>query len=193
MNRIQHEKQERAEDLYLIGEWSLTDISKQLGISIQTLKRWSSAAGWAKERKFVRSEARSLLGTLVRIRHNLQLEAKTKSDPQISYAVVKITELIDKKKAEIPKKIEPKLSATTMDPYQIEKGIPIPERTLRRSKYPFGAMVKGDSFFIPISDKKRIQTKRNSAYAAASHFAKRHKKLFTISAVKGGLRVWCLK
>jgi len=48
-----------------------------------------------------------------------------------------------KKKASTPAVTE------TPSEFEIESGIPIPERKKRQSKYPFSRLEVGDSFFVP--------------------------------------------
>jgi hypothetical protein len=40
--------------------------------------------------------------------------------------------------------------------FQIEKGVPVPEATDRKTKYPFAKMAVGDSFSFPVSDRHKI-------------------------------------
>ena len=68
---------------------------------------------------------------------------------------------------------------------KIEKGIPAPEYTTPRQKYPFTQMDVGDSFFAPVP-----AVKLNNASARHKHLGKK----FTIRAVTengvAGARCW---
>ena len=67
----------------------------------------------------------------------------------------------------------------------IEKGIPVPKtnRSDRRSKYPFGAMEVGDSFFV------KNGNIRNMSRISSTH-AKKMSYRFSCRTVDGGVRVW---
>lgn len=79
--------------------------------------------------------------------------------------------------------------------FAIEKGIEIPAREIGESKYPFGLMIKGDSFFIPCAEKKDIGRAQSSTNSAAKRHAKKVNSAFRIMTrrVNGGLRVWCVQ
>jgi hypothetical protein len=53
-----------------------------------------------------------------------------------------------------------------------------------RSKYPFGEMAVGDSFFVASGEGAFVVS------AAACSHGKRHNKRFATRAVEGGTRVW---
>lgn len=80
--------------------------------------------------------------------------------------------------------------------YEIERGVPLPPRAnlAGHTKYPFGEMEIGDSFFIPIDtiDGKKPS---DSVSSAAYVFGKRNNKKFTTRQVREegtikGYRVW---
>ncbi len=69
--------------------------------------------------------------------------------------------------------------------YAIEQGVQMP---VTRSKFPFGDMAIGDSFFVPDAE----HTKRTSSAirSAASMFQRRVGGRFSCLNVEGGWRVW---
>ena len=75
--------------------------------------------------------------------------------------------------------------------FTVTKGIPIPKNNARygRSKYPFGEMEVGDSFFIPLAPTASLKV---SVYRAArvNYGVKRS---IRIAAEKSGMRVWRVK
>lgn len=76
-----------------------------------------------------------------------------------------------------------------MDEIAIESGVPLPTKETKKSRYPFARMNVGDSFLIE-------GAKNSSSYeamrvrSAASHYARRDGKKFTVRVVEGGIRVW---
>ena len=70
----------------------------------------------------------------------------------------------------------------SIDPvvFIIEKDRPI---SGRRTRYPFGAMEVGDSFFVPETAAKLVRS-------AATKFGQRRDRQFLTRRVDGGLRVW---
>lgn len=75
---------------------------------------------------------------------------------------------------------------------KIEKGVPVPQNTTRKAKYPFRDMEVGDSFFInEKNDVKRMQQKMS---AVASMFCKKHTEYkFKTQAFDSGVRIWRIK
>ncbi len=79
---------------------------------------------------------------------------------------------------------------------KIESGIPIPlcQGKGNRSKYPWGDMNIGDSFFEPLNgrDPKSVMSILQNC---KTHFVKSRKSKFkfTIRTAEGGLRVWRTK
>lgn len=73
--------------------------------------------------------------------------------------------------------------------FVIEKGIPMPRpRAHGVSKYPFGELSVGDSFFVASGDDIKCQ---RSVSASAQNYGKRHQKKFATRVIKGqGVRVW---
>lgn len=71
-----------------------------------------------------------------------------------------------------------------MSEFTIEKGIPVPKKMVdRKSKYPFGAMEVGDSFFV------KDGNIRNMSRISSTH-AKKMPYRFSCRTVEGGVRVW---
>ena len=71
----------------------------------------------------------------------------------------------------------------------IEKNMPIPQKDIRKEKYPLDSMDVGDSFFIQ-SDKKDIAKMRNSVSSATTYKAFKTEMKFCVRSVEGGVRVW---
>lgn len=74
--------------------------------------------------------------------------------------------------------------------YELEKGIPITEKSIGRhlKKYPFTEMEVGDSFFVSVDgDALALRRKQLSLCGAAL----RNKPMkFTTRVVDGGVRIW---
>ena len=70
--------------------------------------------------------------------------------------------------------------------FQIEKGIPMPEKRSYEKKYPCSVMDVGDSFFVESKDKKEMSR-------ISSSFATYKPKKFAARSVEGGIRVWRIK
>ena len=62
----------------------------------------------------------------------------------------------------------------------IEKGVPMPDRSL---KYPWLRMEIGDSFFV-------VTRAIHGIASVASYTGKRYNRTFTCRAQDGGVRVW---
>lgn len=70
--------------------------------------------------------------------------------------------------------------------YAIEQGIPCPKQIRgRASKYPYHAMKRGDSFFVPGANTTKVYV---SAAQATKRIGNGHR--FTCRAMDGGVRVW---
>lgn len=72
---------------------------------------------------------------------------------------------------------------------QIEKNIPLPEKT-SRSKYPFEEMEIGDSFFV--GDETKVKTIRTLASTRAKRLSEKQQETvrFHVAVTEGGVRVW---
>ena len=77
--------------------------------------------------------------------------------------------------------------------FKIEKNIPIPKKKGNTKGnltgciplYPFDDMLIGDSFFVPATEKRKINIANSLRLSAKSRNAK-----VTVRFVEGGLRVW---
>lgn len=70
--------------------------------------------------------------------------------------------------------------------YEIQKNVqlpPVQRSGGRSSKYPFGEMTVGDSFFVDNVDPKLVQQ-------AAAAYGRRHNVKFETRRCDGGIRVW---
>ena len=75
--------------------------------------------------------------------------------------------------------------------FAIEKGIPMPAESERRkrTRYPFGAMEVGDSFWIPVEpDRRRFV--QQSVITAWRHCRVKRGWTFTSRVDGEGIRVW---
>ena len=70
--------------------------------------------------------------------------------------------------------------------YAIEKDVPISSTVGRPPKYPLRAMQPGDSFFVPLGDRKSISV-------SVSRIAKETGAIYRVRRVDGGVRVWRVK
>lgn len=71
-----------------------------------------------------------------------------------------------------------------MSEFKIEKGIPVPGHGAVRSKYPFDAMLVGESFLVgPPTTLAQVSR-------AASKAGARMGRKFATRTVEGGVRVW---
>jgi len=66
--------------------------------------------------------------------------------------------------------------------YVIDKNVPVPTRS-PYSKYPFGAMAVGDSFFYPGPTSEYVRN-------AAHHWGKNNGAKFSVRKDDGGYRCW---
>ena len=74
---------------------------------------------------------------------------------------------------------------------QIEKGVPLPKNTTRKTKYPFREMEVGDSFFI--TDKIDAEKTRKKVSAAATMFCLQRDCKFKTQTFDTGVRIWRIK
>lgn len=73
--------------------------------------------------------------------------------------------------------------------YQIESNVKQPKRhPARRSKYPFGHLRVGQSFYVEAGDISDSQSIRLAAWRAGKRFDPERK--FSVRLVEGGVRVW---
>jgi len=70
---------------------------------------------------------------------------------------------------------------------QVESGFPAPIRSNKRSKYPFGTMNVGDSFFMKSGFPEH---ERGRVSAAACAYAKKHGVKFSTKVFDTGVRTW---
>ena len=72
---------------------------------------------------------------------------------------------------------------------KIETGVPIPDKTTRKSKYPFRDMEVGNSFFV--NEKEDVNKMQQKISAAASMFCKKNPAYkFKTQAFDAGVRLW---
>jgi hypothetical protein len=73
--------------------------------------------------------------------------------------------------------------------FKIEKGVPIPPRRGRKSKYPVASLKDGESFLVPTGSFKKAQSVVSTLYAAA----KRVGIKVSVRIMNDGVRVWRVK
>jgi transposase-like protein len=91
---ISYELRERAEELYVIDGLTLEQVAAETGISIQTLKRWSSKEDWFKRRREYREDKQGLRASLTELRNKMLERAVTSLDPQNVYPVIALEKLL---------------------------------------------------------------------------------------------------
>lgn len=74
---------------------------------------------------------------------------------------------------------------------QIEKGVAIPTKSSRKSKYPFRDMEVGDSFFI--KDTIDPEGTRKKVSSAATMFCHENDYKFKTQVFPAGVRIWRIK
>lgn len=78
-----------------------------------------------------------------------------------------------------------------MSMYTIETGIPLPENTGRKRKYPFREMLVGNSFFVPCASYDECRRVQTSIHGNVRRFKP---KRFTSEVYndegKRGVRIW---
>lgn len=73
--------------------------------------------------------------------------------------------------------------------FKVEKGVPIPPRRGRKSKYPVATLKDGESFLVPSGSFKKAQSVVSTLYAAA----KRVGIKVSVRIMGDGVRVWRVK
>jgi hypothetical protein len=73
---------------------------------------------------------------------------------------------------------------------EIEKGVPIPERRGNWTKYPWGNMEVGDSFFVKRSGKTTLKLLQNNLSTLSRRVGKSIGVKFKTSQEEKGVRVW---
>jgi len=92
---ISYELREKAEELYVIDGLTLEQVAQETGISIQSLKRWSSKEDWFKRRREYRQDKQSLRATLTDLRNKMLDRAIDTLNPQDVYPVIALEKLLD--------------------------------------------------------------------------------------------------
>ena len=88
------ERREQAEELYIIDGLTLEQVSERTGISVQTLKQWSTKDGWKTKRKDYRQDRETFQGTLSTLRTKMLTQALNTLDPQVIYALVALEKVL---------------------------------------------------------------------------------------------------
>jgi DNA-binding XRE family transcriptional regulator len=101
-SEIPWELREEAEELYIIEGLTYDDAAKKTGISVQTLKKWGAAEGWAERKHEYRESLKSIRTNMTLLRQRLAAQAATSLDPQAIYALVRLQNAAvkDEKKTE---------------------------------------------------------------------------------------------
>ena len=102
-SEIPWELREEAEELYIIEGLTYDDAAKKTGISVQTLKKWGAAEGWADRRREYRGTRRQIEEKTNKLRIKLIDDALGGTvDAQAVYAFARVERLVlekQKKKA----------------------------------------------------------------------------------------------
>lgn len=100
---ISFEIRERAEKLYIRTDRTLEEVAAETGISIQSLKRWSTTEGWFAQRKEYQRKLAEIEEKMVDLKLTMLDEGIDKKDPQVVHAAnaIKIKEYAARQQAEI--------------------------------------------------------------------------------------------
>jgi len=77
--------------------------------------------------------------------------------------------------------------------FNVEHGVPIPQRRNAPKRYPFRDMEIGDSFFVPLNGEKSSKVFARIAGAAIRDARSRGGIKYAVRSVEGGVRVWRVK
>jgi transposase len=91
---ISFELREKAEELYVTKGLTLEQVATETGISIQSLKRWSSKEDWFKNRREYRNNDRGLRTNITELRNKMLEQVMKTLDPQGIYAVIALEKLL---------------------------------------------------------------------------------------------------
>ena len=91
---ISFELREKAEELYVINGLTLEQVAQETGISIQSLKRWSSKEDWFKRRREYQADKQGLRSSLTELRNKMLERAMSSLDPQDVYPVIALEKLL---------------------------------------------------------------------------------------------------
>lgn len=90
MKEISWEIRERAEELYIVDGLTLEQTAKETGISIQSIKNWSSEEDWPAQRREYRKALGEIKRKTVLLRKKLIEKAFDSLDPQLVYAAARL-------------------------------------------------------------------------------------------------------
>lgn len=116
------ERRDQAEELFIIDGLTLEQTSEQTGISVQTLKQWSTKDGWKNKRKDYRRDRETFRGTMSTLRTKMLTQALETLDPQVIYALVALEKvLMSKGKGDAGKDTDGAESETPMTKEELMK------------------------------------------------------------------------
>lgn len=95
---ISFEHRERAEKLYIHSDLTLDEVAAETGISVQSLKRWSSTEDWFARRKDYQRKLAEIEEKTIDLKLTMIREGISSKDPQVVHAgnAIKIKEYINK-------------------------------------------------------------------------------------------------
>jgi len=96
MREIPIERREQAKELYVVDGLTLEETARRTGISVQTLKAWSSNEGWPAERRDYRQALHDIRRKTVELKHKLVQKALETLDPQVVYAFSRLESAVSR-------------------------------------------------------------------------------------------------
>lgn len=90
MARIPFELRDQGKEMYIVDGLTLEDVAKKTGISLASLKNFSTDEGWADQRKEYRDALGGIRRKTVLLRGRLIEKALSSLDPQDVYAVSRL-------------------------------------------------------------------------------------------------------
>ena len=88
-----YEMRDRAEELYVEQGLTYEQAADELGVAVNTLKRWGQEYGWTERKKEYLEAKRTLKENLRILRQNMMSKAAANLDPQDVYAVIRLEKL----------------------------------------------------------------------------------------------------
>ena len=83
---IPFEIRERAEELYIIDGLTLEQVAAETGVSIASLKKWSSDDGWTERKKEYHNTLHEIRQNTVKLKKQMTEHALNTLDPQVIHA-----------------------------------------------------------------------------------------------------------
>ena len=87
---------EYARELYVVDGLTQEAVAAATGVSIQSIKEWSTADGWKEKRAEYRNALSGIKANTLKLQEALITKAMTSLDPQDIYAAVRLKNVVDK-------------------------------------------------------------------------------------------------